>query len=199
MIIQGARYVSHILQLAHDSGLRKLWEWIRFSVETTVVRSLNLFCQSQVIKIGNLNQVLRQKIWNRRWRCKITLDLDSTIKTVHGHQQVAEKDYNPAHPDKRNYYPLTGFIAETGEALMGWLRPVAKEENEIRRKTLNLLLIKGFLNSAGSKSILPVIYFVSGFKLILSPSGIRARTYDTPPRSRARATTCEPTKVVWPT
>ena len=92
-------------------------------METTVVRTLKLLGQSQVVKIADLNQNLRQKVWNRRWRGRITLDLDSTVKTVYGHQQGAEKGYNPTHRGKRSYNPLIAFIAETGEALMGWLRP----------------------------------------------------------------------------
>ena len=122
-IMQGARHISHILQLSHDNGLRKLWDWVRFPVETTVVRTLNLFGQAQVVKIADLNQHLRQQVWNRRWRGKVTLDLDSTVRTVYGHQQGAEKGYNPTHPGKRSYHPLIAFIAETKEALMAWLRP----------------------------------------------------------------------------
>ena len=122
-VIQGAKHVSHILQLSHDQGLRKLWDWVCFPVETTVVRTLNLFGQSQIVKIADLNQHLRQKVWNRKWLGKITLDLDSTVKTVYGHQEGAEKGYNHVHPGKRSYHPLVAFIAETGEALLGWLRP----------------------------------------------------------------------------
>ncbi|MBC8278019.1 MAG: IS1380 family transposase [FCB group bacterium] len=122
-IIQGAKHVSHILQLSHDQGLRKLWDWVSFPVETTVVRTLNLFGQSQVVKIADLNQNLRQQVWNRKWLGKVTLDLDSTVKTVYGHQEGAEKGYNHVHPGKRSYHPLIAFIAETGEALLGWLRP----------------------------------------------------------------------------
>ena len=122
-IIKGAKHISHTLQLAHDSGLRKLWDWVRFPVETTIVRTLNLFCQPQIAKIADLNQNLRQKIWNRKWLGKVTLDLDSMVKTVYGHQEGAEKGYNPTHPGKRSYNPIIAFIAETREALMGWLRP----------------------------------------------------------------------------
>ena len=91
---------------------------VRFPVGTTIVRSLNLFGQAQVVKIADLNQNLRQKVWNRRWRGKITLDLDSTVKTIYGRQQGAKKGFNPRYPGKRSYHPLIVFIAETGEALM---------------------------------------------------------------------------------
>ena len=59
----------------------------------------------------------------KKYTVRVTLDLDSTVKTVYGRQQGAEKGYNPTHPGKRIYNPLIAFIAETGEALMGWLRP----------------------------------------------------------------------------
>ena len=122
-MIKGAKHISHTLYLAKDSGLRKLWNWARFPVETTIVRTLNLFSQAQIAKIADLNQTLRQKAWDRKWLGKITLDLDSAVKTVYGHQEGAEKGYNPTHPGKRNYNPIIAFVAETGEALMGWLRP----------------------------------------------------------------------------
>ncbi|MBC8203925.1 MAG: hypothetical protein H8E87_00275, partial [FCB group bacterium] len=44
-MIQGAKHISHILRLAYDSGLRNLWDWIRFPVVTTVIRTLNMFGQ----------------------------------------------------------------------------------------------------------------------------------------------------------
>ena len=122
-IIRGAKHLSHILHLSHDGGLRKLWDWVRFPVETTVVRTLNLFGQAQVVKIADLNQNLRQKVWDRKWLGRIILDLDSTVKTVYGHQEGAEKGYNPTHRGKRSYHPLLAFIAETTEVVIGWLRP----------------------------------------------------------------------------
>ena len=122
-IIQGAKHLSHINLLAQDHGLRKLWDYVRFPVETTISRTLDLFGQAQVVKIADLCQNLRQKVWNHQWFGKITLDLDSTVKTVYGHQEGAEKGHNPTHPGKRSYHPLIAFIAETREALLGWLRP----------------------------------------------------------------------------
>ncbi len=122
-IIKGAKHLSHTYYLAQDSGLRKLWDWVRFPVETTIGRTLNLFGQAQIVKIADLNQHLRQKVWNHKCFGKITLDLDSTVKTVYGHQEGAEPGYNPTHPGKSSYNPLVAFIAETREALIGWLRP----------------------------------------------------------------------------
>ena len=122
-IVKGAKHISHVNHLAQDSGLRKLWDWVRFPVETTIVRTLNLFGQAQIVKIPELNQNLRQKVWKRKWFGKVTLDLDSTVRTVYGHQEGAEIGHNPNHPGKRSYNPIIAFIAETREAVIGWLRP----------------------------------------------------------------------------
>ncbi|MDP8239586.1 MAG: hypothetical protein P9X24_10900 [Candidatus Hatepunaea meridiana] len=53
-IIRGAKHISHISLLGHDQGLRKLWDWVRFPVETTIIRTMNLFGQAQVIRLVNL-------------------------------------------------------------------------------------------------------------------------------------------------
>lgn len=64
-IIRGARHISHLQYLGKDHGLRKLWDWVRFPVETTVIRTMNLFGYAQVIRLADLTQTLRQKVWDR--------------------------------------------------------------------------------------------------------------------------------------
>ncbi|MBL7191672.1 hypothetical protein ISS30_08245 [bacterium] len=46
-MIKGAKYISHTLQLAHDGGLRRLWDWVLFPVMTTIVRTLDFDVPSQ--------------------------------------------------------------------------------------------------------------------------------------------------------
>jgi len=122
-VIQGATRISHTARLARDNGLRKLWDWVKFPVETTITRTLELFGQAQVVKFADLNQNLRQKIWKRKWFGKITLDLDSTAKTAYGHQQGAELGYNPHKKGKKCYNALIATIDQTKEVVLGWLRP----------------------------------------------------------------------------
>ena len=122
-VIQGAKRISHTARLARDNGLRKLWDWVNFPVETTIIRTLNLFRQAQVIKFADMNQNLRQKVWDRKWFGKITLDLDSTAKTVYGHQQGAELGYNPHNKGKKCLNPIIATIFQTKEVVLGWLRP----------------------------------------------------------------------------
>jgi len=54
---------------------------------------------------------------------RITIDCDSTEGTVFGHQQGAEKGYNPKNKGKRCYHPLICFCSEMKIAINTWFRP----------------------------------------------------------------------------
>lgn len=51
------------------------------------------------------------------------LNADSTVRTLYGHQEGAEKGYNPEHRGKRSYHPLLVTEAHRGDSLAGILRP----------------------------------------------------------------------------
>ncbi|MCH6575108.1 MAG: transposase, partial [Bacteroidetes bacterium] len=55
------------------------------------------------------------------WR-KITLDLDSHVRTVYGQQQRASVGYNPKKPGRSSFHPLFCFIGETRDFLHGIFR-----------------------------------------------------------------------------
>ena len=53
---------------------------------------------------------------------KITLDADSTVRTVHGDQQGAEKGYNPGKKGAKSYHPLLVFVGEMKLLYHSWFR-----------------------------------------------------------------------------
>lgn len=59
---------------------------------------------------------------NFREHYEITLDFDSHVKTVYGHQQRASKDYNPKKPGRKSFHPLCCFVGETRDFLWGRFR-----------------------------------------------------------------------------
>jgi Transposase DDE domain group 1 len=59
---------------------------------------------------------------NFRGFWKLTLDLDSHVKTVYGKQQRAKVGYNAKKPGRKSYHPLLCFIGETRDFLMGQFR-----------------------------------------------------------------------------
>jgi len=51
-----------------------------------------------------------------------TQDVDSTVKTVFGHQEGAQKGYNPHKKGARSYHPLLAFISECRLVANSWFR-----------------------------------------------------------------------------
>ena len=52
----------------------------------------------------------------------IWIDVDSTVKTVFGHQEGAAKGYNPHKRGALSYHPLIAFCCDTKEIMQAWYR-----------------------------------------------------------------------------
>ena len=50
------------------------------------------------------------------------IDVDSTVKTVHGRQEGVAKGYNPHQRGALSYHPLLAFCTATKEIVQAWLR-----------------------------------------------------------------------------
>ncbi len=71
-----------------------------------------------------VQQRMRERVWeaaNVRLT-SITLDTDTTVHTLYGHQMGGRKSYNPKNKGKKSYQPILTFLAETREYLWGELR-----------------------------------------------------------------------------
>ncbi len=131
-LIAGATAMSGIAMIWADPVLRKLGGWISTPHETTIGRIYKTVTGKEVYEMQVLNHKLRTKEWTRILRSgnrlasalyELWVDLDSTVNVVYGHQEGAEKGYNPKNKGKRSYHPLLAFCGETKEILQGWLRP----------------------------------------------------------------------------
>jgi hypothetical protein len=62
---------------------------------------------------------------------QVTLDTDTTVHTLYGHQMGGRKEYNPKKRGKKSFQPFLTFIAETKEYVAGGVRsgyrPTGKE------------------------------------------------------------------------
>jgi len=62
---------------------------------TTFSRIFALFNHKHCNELHEAETIIRQKVWSKKWLCRVTLDLDSTVIGVNGSQEGAEKGYNP--------------------------------------------------------------------------------------------------------
>ncbi|MGE5445715.1 MAG: IS1380 family transposase, partial [Ignavibacteriales bacterium] len=122
-VILDLKRQSDTLMLRLDKVFQKIAGLDDYPVQSTISRFLKRFRVDTAKGIANLNHSLLMKA--RRdfegWY-KITLDLDSHVRTAYGHQQRASVGYNPKKPGRPSFHPLFCFIGETRDFLHGIFR-----------------------------------------------------------------------------
>jgi hypothetical protein len=123
--------------LASFAGINRLQRIANFSQDALVRALLNLksglnkdVISTRLKQLGQAGAIKLQEMLFplvTRWLLKsqlqsITLDADSTVKTVYGHQQGAAKGYNPHKPGAKSYHPLLAFVSELKLVVNSWFR-----------------------------------------------------------------------------
>lgn len=103
------------------TGILKVLELPPQSTFWRFLASLHLSVAGQILR---LQRVMRQRVWQAAHvQLKtVTLDTDTTVNTLFGHQMGGRKGYNPKNRGKRSYQPILTFLAETREYIGGELR-----------------------------------------------------------------------------
>jgi hypothetical protein len=114
---------THMATLVADRVFQHLTGLHGFPVQSTISRFLS---RLKMAAAEQLAQVNHKVVWRARNAfarfLRLTLDLDSHVTTVFGHQQRAAIGYNPKKRGRRSYHPLLCFIGETRDFLGGMLR-----------------------------------------------------------------------------
>ena len=121
-IIAGARRLAHTDWLRADRALHAMLGIERFPGTDTVRNLLKRFTQPMI-----------EAFWRPLWQWLLlqgwavpaegwSLDMDSTVFQRSGHQEGAERGYNPSRPGRHTHHPLLAALAEAPMILHGWLR-----------------------------------------------------------------------------
>ena len=121
-VLVGVKHMSHMAILRTDEVLRSLFKWDKFPVSTSFGRIFKLFTHNHCKELSDAESVARNKVWDKKWFGKVTLDMDSSVRGVYGNQEGAAKGYNSKKKGQRSYHPLLCFIAESRECLHNWFR-----------------------------------------------------------------------------
>jgi hypothetical protein len=113
--------LTRILQVVELPGQPTFWRFLS---------SMHLWVARQLLEVQGC---LRQRVWEAAHvqLTSVTVDTDTTVHTLYGHQMGARRGYNPKHKGKPSYQPILTFLAETKEYVAGALhngdRPDGKE------------------------------------------------------------------------
>ena len=122
-VILDLKRQSDTLMLRLDKSFQKIAGLDDYPVQSTISRFLKSFRVEAAKGIAHVNQkILTEARRNFEGWSKITLDLDSHVRTAYGHQQRASVGYNPKKPGRASFHPLFCFIGETRDFLHGIFR-----------------------------------------------------------------------------
>jgi len=120
----GFSRLNHLRFLEREPMLTGILKVLRLPPQCTFWRflaSLHLTVAGQILRI---QQTMRRRVWEAAHvdLKTITLDTDTTVHTLFGHQMGGRKSYNPKNRGKKSYQPILTFLAETREYVAGELR-----------------------------------------------------------------------------
>src|SRR5262252_6968081 len=120
----GFSRLYHLRFVEREPMLTGILKILRLPPQCTFWRflaSLHLSVASQLLRV---QKILRQQLWQAAHvdLKVITLDTDTTVNTLFGHQMGGRKGYNPKNKGKKSYQPILTFLGETREYIAGELR-----------------------------------------------------------------------------
>ncbi len=125
-LIGGAFNLSKCAQLWNGCEvIQKIAGWLSVPDETTLGRLFKSIKDRHVSQMETLVHSIRKKVWKQAsviTSSNLWIDVDSSVKTVYGKQEGAEKGFNQHKKGALSYHPLLAFATHTKEILQGWLR-----------------------------------------------------------------------------
>jgi len=120
----GFSRLNHLRFLEREPMLTGILKVLRVPPQCTFWRFLSSLHLSVAGQLLRVQKVLRQRVWQAAHvgLKAITLDTDTTVNTLFGHQMGGRKGYNPKNKGKKSYQPILTFLAETREYVAGELR-----------------------------------------------------------------------------
>ena len=120
----GFSRLSHLRFLEREPMLTGILKVLRLPPQCTFWRFLAALHVTVAGQILRIQQTMRRRVWEAAHvdLKTITLDTDTTVHTLFGHQMGGRKSYNPKNRGKKSYQPILTFLAETREYVAGELR-----------------------------------------------------------------------------
>jgi hypothetical protein len=123
-IYVGFSRLNHLRFVQREPMLTGILKVLRLPPQCTFWRflaSLHLHIARQILAV---QRHMRQRVWSAAHvgLTAVTLDTDTTVHTLYGHQMGGRKSYNPKNRGKKSYQPILTFVAETREYVGGELR-----------------------------------------------------------------------------
>ena len=120
--LSGVHRMKKIANFSNDGLVRTLLKLDKGINENAISGTLKKLGQNGARKLQDV-LLSKNAVWLEKSKLKsITLDADSTVKTVCGNQEGAAKGYSPLKPGAKSYHPLLVFVSDMKMLYHSWLR-----------------------------------------------------------------------------
>ncbi len=102
-LLLGCFRYSHMNQLKHDPGYKKIKEWSKVADESTIRKAFKKISKEQIQEFNKLNAELVTLLLSLLPCQVVWLNADDTVIVVHSDQENTEKGYNPKSPGRKSY------------------------------------------------------------------------------------------------
>lgn len=117
MFIVGGSRISHVAHLAHDPLVLRFTGLSVLPGERTISRWLSRGSAAVRSALQALNAEILALTIQPLKLARLTADVDGTVVSTGLHAERAFRGYNPHHRKVPSYYPITAFLAQTGQFL----------------------------------------------------------------------------------
>jgi len=122
-VLSGLNRICKIESFTHDPLIQYLLNLPKQLDEDTLSNRLKRFTFKTSSQFCEVISRVSGKVHRKLHIRSDILDIDSSVRTVYGHQEGASKGFNSSHRGRKSYHPLLAFLGSTRECVLSWLRP----------------------------------------------------------------------------
>ena len=120
--LSGINRMKRIANFTYDPLVQTLLSLSTAINENAISKALKQLGQTGARKLQNFILSYNAQQLKKSGLRSITLDADSTVSIAYGHQEGAEKGYNPIKKGANSYHPLLIFVSELKLLFHTWFR-----------------------------------------------------------------------------
>ncbi len=118
----GIHRLSHIAVFSHDALVQRLLGLKKGLNKDVISVRFKKLGQAGALLLHEFGLELNKSWLKNSHQQSLTLDVDSTVKTVYGKQEGAAKGFNSQKKGARSYHPLLAFCSEMKLVVNSWFR-----------------------------------------------------------------------------
>ena len=119
-VVLGARRLAHSGMLRTDEVIKEIFGWEKGMASASTFS--RFFGKYDLERNNDIFPKIMRQWFKQQSIKKMTIDIDSTVITRYGLQELSEKGYNPKKKGARSHHPLLAFCSELSMVVNAWQR-----------------------------------------------------------------------------